>query len=68
MCAEIVIMMHAGMCLVLAGQPFDLVKVRLQTMVTKPGQTPAYSGAMDVLRKTIAAEGVSFKGVSLSPR
>ena len=43
----------------LAGQPFDLVKVRLQTMVTKPGQTPPYTGAMDVLRKTLAAEGVS---------
>ena len=47
------------MCLVLAGQPFDLVKVRLQTMVTKPGQAPPYTGAMDVMRKTLAAEGVS---------
>ena len=56
----------AGMCLVLAGQPFDLIKVRLQTMVTVPGKTPPYTGAMDVLRQTLAAEGVSCAALLLS--
>ena len=42
-----------GVCLVLAGQPFDLIKVRLQTAA--PG---AYSGAGDALRRTLASEGV----------
>ncbi|KAI3647423.1 hypothetical protein MP228_007644 [Amoeboaphelidium protococcarum] len=40
-----------GMCLVLVGQPFDTVKVRLQT-------DSQYKGAMDVVRKTIAKEGI----------
>ena len=42
-----------GVCLVLAGQPFDLIKVRLQTAA--PG---VYSGAGDALRRTLASEGV----------
>lgn len=37
----------------LAGQPFDLTKVRLQTAA--PGQ---YTGAMDVVRQTMARDGV----------
>jgi hypothetical protein len=49
----------AGMCLVFAGHPFDLVKVRLQTMKVVPGQAPPYTGALDVARKTFAREGVS---------
>lgn len=42
-----------GVCAVIVGHPFDLVKVRLQT-----AQTGVYSGAMDVVRKTIAKEGL----------
>lgn len=42
-----------GVCAVIVGHPFDLVKVRLQT-----AQAGVYSGAMDVVRKTIAKEGL----------
>jgi len=41
-----------GVCAVLVGHPFDLVKVRLQT-----AEKGVYTGAMDVVRKTIAREG-----------
>lgn len=41
-----------GICAVVTGHPFDLVKVRLQT--TEKG---VYSGAIDCVRKTIAREG-----------
>jgi solute carrier family 25 carnitine/acylcarnitine transporter 20/29 len=36
------------------GHPFDLVKVRMQT-----AEKGVYSGAMDVVRKTIAKEGMA---------
>ncbi|KAI5304347.1 carnitine transporter [Ascosphaera pollenicola] len=42
-----------GVCAVVVGHPFDLVKVRLQT-----AERGVYSGAMDVVRKTIAREGL----------
>lgn len=51
-----------GVCAVIVGHPFDLVKVRLQT-----AEKGAYSGAMDVVRKTIAREGLRkglYAGVS----
>ncbi|KAK6008455.1 hypothetical protein QM012_000358 [Aureobasidium pullulans] len=51
-----------GVCAVIVGHPFDLVKVRLQT-----AQAGVYSGAMDVVRKTIAKEGLVrglYAGVS----
>jgi solute carrier family 25 (mitochondrial carnitine/acylcarnitine transporter), member 20/29 len=41
-----------GIFAVVVGHPFDLVKVRLQT-----AEKGVYSGAMDVVRKTIAREG-----------
>lgn len=41
-----------GVCAVIVGHPFDLVKVRLQT-----AEKGVYTGAMDVVRKTIAREG-----------
>lgn len=41
-----------GVCAVAVGHPFDLVKVRLQT--SAPG---TYSGAFDVVKKTIAHDG-----------
>lgn len=46
-----------GICAVVVGHPFDLVKVRLQT-----AEKGVYSGAMDVVRKTIAREGM-FRGL-----
>ena len=43
-----------GICAVIVGHPFDLVKVRLQT-----ADKGVYSGAMDVVRRTIAREGLA---------
>ncbi|KAN0084831.1 Mitochondrial carrier domain containing protein [Elaphomyces granulatus] len=51
-----------GICAVLVGHPFDLVKVRLQT-----AERGVYGGAIDVVRKTIAREGLArglYAGVS----
>lgn len=45
-----------GICAVLVGHPFDLVKVRLQT-----AEKGAYSGAVDVVKQTLARDG--FRGV-----
>ncbi|KAI9483451.1 MAG: mitochondrial carrier domain-containing protein [Benjaminiella poitrasii] len=46
-----------GIAQVLVGQPFDTVKVRLQTQSTA---NPLYTGMMDCVKKTHANEG--FKG------
>jgi len=51
-----------GVFAVVVGHPFDLVKVRMQT-----AEKGVYSGAMDVVRKTIAKEGLArglYAGVS----
>lgn len=37
----------------IVGHPFDLVKVRLQT-----AERGVYNGAVDVIRRTVAREGV----------
>lgn len=42
-----------GISCVLVGHPFDLTKTRLQTAA--PG---TYTGAIDVIRKTVAADGI----------
>jgi solute carrier family 25 carnitine/acylcarnitine transporter 20/29 len=42
-----------GVSCVLVGHPFDLTKTRLQT--APPG---TYTGAIDVVRKTIAQDGI----------
>ena len=50
-----------GICAVIVGHPFDLVKVRLQTT------HGVYNGALDCVRKTIAREGMVrglYAGVS----
>jgi solute carrier family 25 carnitine/acylcarnitine transporter 20/29 len=43
-----------GICAVVVGHPFDLVKVRLQT-----AEKGVYSGAIDVVKRTIAREGLA---------
>ena len=50
-----------GICAVVVGHPFDLVKVRLQT-----AEKGVYRSAMDVVRQTIAREGARglYAGVS----
>lgn len=42
-----------GVCAVVVGHPFDLVKVRLQT-----AEAGVYKGAMDVVKRTVAREGL----------
>lgn len=51
-----------GVCAVVVGHPFDLVKVRLQT-----AERGVYNGALDVVRKGIARDGLRrglYAGVS----
>ena len=43
-----------GIFAVVVGHPFDLVKVRMQT-----AEKGVYTGAMDVVKKTIAKEGMA---------
>lgn len=43
-----------GVCAVLVGHPFDLTKTRLQT--APPG---TYTGAVDVVKKTLARDGLT---------
>ena len=52
----------SGVCLVLAGHPFDTIKVRLQNEGTKVGR---FSGLGDCLRQTLRHEGVRgfYKGM-----
>lgn len=45
-----------GIAQVLSGQPFDTVKVRLQTQGT--GDLAKYKGPLDCLVKTVKEEGV----------
>ncbi|KAI0562178.1 carnitine/acylcarnitine translocase [Gracilaria domingensis] len=55
-----------GTAQICVGHPFDTVKVKLQSMKQpKPGQPPMYTGAMDVVRKVVAREGVRglFAGI-----
>jgi len=49
-----------GVCVVVVGHPFDLTKTRLQT--APPG---LYKGALDVVKKTIAQDGLTglYRGV-----
>jgi solute carrier family 25 carnitine/acylcarnitine transporter 20/29 len=51
-----------GVCAVIVGHPFDLVKVRLQT-----AEKGMYSGVLDVVRKSVAKDGLArglYAGVS----
>lgn len=58
----------AGVAQLLVGHPFDTIKVKLQAQPTPaPGQPPMYSGAMDAVRKTIAAEGAKGLYAGIGP-
>ncbi|KAI1291056.1 mitochondrial carrier domain-containing protein [Xylaria venustula] len=51
-----------GICAVIVGHPFDLVKVRMQT-----AEKGVYSSAVDVVRKSVARDGLRrglYAGVS----
>jgi hypothetical protein len=46
-----------GAANLIVGHPFDTIKVKLQSQPTpSPGQLPKYSGAIDAVKQTIAAE------------
>ncbi|KAF9316426.1 Mitochondrial carrier protein ymc2 [Podila horticola] len=56
-----------GFLQVFVGQPFDTVKVRLQTMPAPlPGQAPKYTGTLDCVKQTLAKEGLKgfYKGTT----
>ncbi|KAF3651876.1 Mitochondrial carnitine/acylcarnitine carrier-like protein [Capsicum annuum] len=47
-----------GATQLIIGHPFDTIKVKLRSQPTPlPGQQPKYSGAVDAIRQTVAAEG-----------
>ncbi|KGN55764.1 mitochondrial carnitine/acylcarnitine carrier-like protein [Cucumis sativus] len=47
-----------GAAQLICGHPFDTIKVKLQSQpVPLPGQLPKFSGAMDAVKQTLAAEG-----------
>ncbi|XP_068635035.1 mitochondrial carnitine/acylcarnitine carrier-like protein [Aristolochia californica] len=47
-----------GAAQLICGHPFDTIKVKLQSQPAPlPGQLPKYSGAIDAVKQTIAAEG-----------
>ncbi|KAL8263962.1 hypothetical protein R6Q59_022092 [Mikania micrantha] len=47
-----------GAAQLIVGHPFDTIKVKLQSQpVPLPGQLPRYSGAIDAVKQTLAAEG-----------
>lgn len=51
-----------GVCAVVVGHPFDLVKVRLQT-----AEAGVYKGAIDVVKRSVARDGLRrglYAGVS----
>ncbi|KAE8581813.1 hypothetical protein XENTR_v10019836 [Xenopus tropicalis] len=48
-----------GMCLILAGQPLDTIKVNLQTQPSPAlGQQPLYNSTLHCFSKIIAREGI----------
>ncbi|KAG9287528.1 hypothetical protein G9A89_019589 [Geosiphon pyriformis] len=56
-----------GVVQVLVGQPFDTVKVRLQTQpIPAAGEQPRYTGLLDCIRKTRQQEGFRafYKGTT----
>ncbi|XP_029466075.1 mitochondrial carnitine/acylcarnitine carrier protein-like [Rhinatrema bivittatum] len=55
-----------GICLTVAGQPLDTIKVNMQTQrKPRPGQTLLYKSTLDCLTKIIASQGIRglYKGM-----
>ncbi|CAN1256683.1 Mitochondrial carnitine/acylcarnitine carrier-like protein [Linum perenne] len=55
-----------GAAQLVVGHPFDTIKVKLQSQpVPLPGQAPKFSGAIDAVKQTVAAEGMGglYKGM-----
>lgn len=56
----------AGAAQLLVGHPFDTIKVKLQSQPAgAPGHPAKYAGAIDAVKKTLAAEGAKglYKGM-----
>lgn len=56
----------AGVAQLLVGHPFDTIKVKLQSQPAPlPGHPPKFSGAIDAVKQTLAAEGPKglYKGM-----
>ncbi|XP_041428152.1 mitochondrial carnitine/acylcarnitine carrier protein-like [Xenopus laevis] len=55
-----------GMCLILAGQPLDTIKVNLQTQLSPAlGKRPLYNSTLHCFSKIVAQEGIRglYKGM-----
>lgn len=55
-----------GAAQLVCGHPFDTIKVKLQSQPNPlPGQPPKFSGAIDAVKQTLAAEGAGglYKGM-----
>lgn len=55
-----------GAAQLIVGHPFDTIKVKLQSQpAPAPGQPPRYTGAIDAVKQTVAAEGPKglYKGM-----
>ncbi|XP_078520768.1 mitochondrial carnitine/acylcarnitine carrier protein-like isoform X2 [Lissotriton helveticus] len=55
-----------GVCLILAGQPLDTIKVNMQTQARPlPGQAPLYKNTLDCFHKILAQKGLRglYKGM-----
>jgi len=50
-----------GVLAILAAQPTDVVKIRMQAELRKPGEVSRYNGVMDAYRTIFANEG--FRGL-----
>ena len=50
-----------GVLAILAAQPTDVVKIRMQAELRKPGEVSRYNGVMDAYRTVFANEG--FRGL-----
>lgn len=58
----------SGITAISVGQPFDTIKVRLQTQpLPQQGQKPLYQGALDCTLKTIRNDGIRglYKGMTV---
>ena len=51
----------------IAANPFDVIKSRMQNMPIQADGTALYSGMVDCLRKSVAAEGIMVLYAGFTP-
>ena len=56
--------MFIGAMAILTGQPTDVVKIRMQAELRKPGDKPRYNGVMNAYKTIYRQEGMEglYKG------